>query len=164
MVDESMPILTPDLNRLLGIMARWWDGWSHERIAEHHGLSRQRVQQILASVACRDEVRRYTDDEPVRHVSVSSDDLSDAHWALEHEMADRLTGRQRGALAWRAMGLGATEIGQRMGISAQAADQLIRRGLAHLQRLSARNAEPIDLDTIEFAPIELDDLDSDDEA
>lgn len=40
------------LDRLLAMMARWWDGWAVARIAREHGVTRQRAASLLAEVGC----------------------------------------------------------------------------------------------------------------
>ncbi len=125
-----------DWDRLAALMQAWWAGQSAAASGQAHGLSRQRVQQLLARVACTGR-RRANRGAPARELGADAAAVADAQWALAHHQAKWLTPRQRGALAWRAQGLGAAAVGRRLGVSAQAAEQLIQRGLARLTRLAA---------------------------
>lgn len=95
-----------DVDRLLEMMARWWEGWSLARIARAGGISRQRVATILRSVGCTRKLWCLSDhgrpDSPRRALPQR---VARAREALLHPLARRLTVRQRAALAWQAQGL-----------------------------------------------------------
>jgi len=103
--------------RLLCIMRGWWDGCRVVEIAQEHGVSRQRVYVLLASVACcwqlrrRKRVSRYADPS----WRPPAEDVATALAAVEHPGFGCLPVRQRGALAWRASGLNLPEISERLG-------------------------------------------------
>lgn len=103
------------LDRLLAMMARWWDGWTIARIARDYGITRQRASSLLADVGCT-RARWCRADH--RHVDsrrrATPMAVREAREALLHPLAHRLTVRQRAALAWRAMGLASPDIARRM--------------------------------------------------
>lgn len=104
-----------DVDRLLQMMAQWWEGWSLARIADAHGLSRQRVAAILRTVACTRRAWSLADHERLdSHRRAPAQDVDRARAALLHPLAHRLTVRQRAALAWRAQGLILSDIARRM--------------------------------------------------
>ncbi len=103
--------------RLLCTMRDWWDGCRVVEIAHEHGISRQRMYALLASVGCHWRLRRQ------KRVSRYADptwrppaeDVARARAMVEHMGFRRLTVRQRGAVAWRASGLNLPEISERLG-------------------------------------------------
>lgn len=103
------------LDRLLAMMAHWWDGWTMSRIGRAYGISRQRVGDILAKVGCTRALWRMAD-----HARPDSNGRGWRHGtekarkALLHPLAHRLTVRQRAALAWQAQGLALPDIARRM--------------------------------------------------
>lgn len=103
------------VERLLAMMARWWDGWPMARIGREHGISRQRVGAVLATVGCSRALWRRADhDRPDSGRRALPQHCDRAREALLHPLARRLTTRQRAALAWQAQGLALTDIARRM--------------------------------------------------
>lgn len=126
-----------DLDRLLRIMARWWDGWTWEQIAQEHDISRQRVGRLLARVGCTRALWRRADHrrgESRRQVLASQ--AAAARDVLLHRYTQRLTVRQRAALAWRAMGLGSVETARRMATTPTNVRSLLVAARWRLERLS----------------------------
>lgn len=103
------------LDRLLAMMARWWDGWTVERIARECGVTRQRVSSLLAAVGCtRAQWCRANHQRVDSRRRATPAAVREARAALLHPLTHRLTVRQRAALAWRAMGLASPDIARRM--------------------------------------------------
>lgn len=103
------------LDRLLGMMARWWDGWTAARIARECGITRQRAASLLAEVGCtRARWCRADHDRADSRRRATPTAVREARAALLHPLAHRLTIRQRAALAWRALGLASPDIARRM--------------------------------------------------
>jgi len=42
-----LPRPRPEPEKVMGMMGRWWEGWTLARIAQEHGVSRQRVSDLL---------------------------------------------------------------------------------------------------------------------
>ena len=126
--------------RLLRVMSQWWDGSRVSEIADEHGLSFQRVYVLLASVGCRWQLRRR------KRVSRYADpswrppaaDVAKARGAVEHPAFRRLPVRQRGALAWRALGLNLPEISARMGSYPAATRDILLAAHWKFERLSRK--------------------------
>lgn len=138
--DARVSLLTgpQHLDRLLAIMASWWDGWSRTRIAREHGISRQRVAALLAGVGCTRELWNTADHErPDSPHRSARPQVARAREALLHPLACRLTVRQRAALAWQAQGLVLVDIARRMRTSPQNVRNLQVAGRWRLERLSA---------------------------
>lgn len=103
------------LDRLMAMMARWWDGWTVARIAREYGITRQRAAALLAEVGCtRARWCRADHDRADSRRRAMPAAVREARAALLHPLAHRLTIRQRAALAWRAMGLASPDIARRM--------------------------------------------------
>jgi DNA-binding CsgD family transcriptional regulator len=103
------------LDRLLSMMARWWDGWTTARIAREHRLTRQRAASLLAEVGCtRARWCRADHERTDSRRRAMPATVREARAALLHPLAHRLTVRQRAALAWRALGLASPDIARRM--------------------------------------------------
>jgi hypothetical protein len=134
------------LDRLLEMMAYWWEGWSFARIGRAYGVSRQRVARILTRVGCTRRLWRQADharaDAPRRE---SARVIAEACELLLHPLAHRMTVRQRAALAWRAQGLVLSDIARRMRTTAQGVRHLhaaARVRLDRLSRTSPRGRQP----------------------
>jgi len=148
-----------DADRLAGLMARWWEGWAFSRIGAEYGVSRQRVQRILATVGCTEKARRQADrGAPIAGRGPSVVELADIRSALEHPLVHHLTSRQRAALAWRLQRLCLAEVGRRMGISRQGAEQVIRRALARMYRVEAAREPEWTLADLESIELDWDEL------
>jgi len=136
--DDTRLLTTPaGLERLLGLMVRWWDGWSFARLARDCGLSRQRVGRLLAQVGCTRQLWCQADHERrdgTRRTARGHG--AQARAALLHPMAGRLTIRQRAALAWQAQGLASADIARRMHTTPQNVRLLCVAGQRRLERLS----------------------------
>jgi len=131
--------ITPEaLERLLRMMAAWWQGLSLAAIGAEYGISRQRVSVLLIGVGCTVEVRRKARrEQPGSGRRAMGHSMVEAREALLHPLAGRLTALQRGALAWQAQGLVFTDIARRMGSTGQGVRQhLVSAGL-RLERLDA---------------------------
>lgn len=103
------------LDRLLAMMARWWDGWTVARIARECGITRQRAAALLAEVGCtRIRWCRADHDRADSRRRAMPAAVREARASLLHPLAHHLTIRQRAALAWRAMGLASPDIARRM--------------------------------------------------
>jgi hypothetical protein len=104
-----------NLNRLFVMMRAWWEGRTLRDIAKEHGISRQRVGKILASVSCtRKVLRKARRDLPTSTRRGRPYLMAAARQALLHPLAGKLTVRQRGALAWQAQGLVLVDVAHRM--------------------------------------------------
>lgn len=136
--DAPEPLTTPAaLDRLLAIMARWWEGWGLTRIGREHGLSRQRIAVLLSQAGCTRALWTRADhDRPDSRRRATADRVANARQALRHPLAGRLIIRQRAALAWQAQGLVLVDIARRMRTSPQNVLHLQVAGRWRLQRLS----------------------------
>ncbi|MBI5866106.1 MAG: hypothetical protein HZB38_16680 [Planctomycetes bacterium] len=103
-----------NLDRLLSMMARWWDGWTIARIAREYRVTRQRVASLLAEVGCTRVRWHRAHHARADSRRATSAAVREARAALLHPLTHRLTVRQRAALAWRALGLASPDIAQRM--------------------------------------------------
>ncbi len=136
----------PAADRLLAIMARWWEGWSLTRIGREQGLSRQRVAALLAQVGCTRALWRRADHgRPDSRRRATAGRVTAAGQALAHPRSSRLTVGQRAALAWQAQGLVLVDIARRMRTSPQNVLHLQVAGRWRLDRFSKpkrRGARP----------------------
>lgn len=129
------------LDRLLALMAWWWQAGTLAPLAREYGISRQRVAVILASVGCsRARWRRADHDRPDSTRRAMPSAVAQARAALLHPLAFRLTVRQRSALAWQAQGLVLADIARRMGTTPQNVRNLQVAGRWRLDRLSRAKA------------------------
>ena len=125
------------LDRLLGMMARWWAGWSLARIAREYRMTRQRVAALLAQVGCTRSRRFQANRErPDSRRRATNSHVAEARADLLHPLASRLTVRQRAALAWRAQGLVLADIARRLATTPQNVRHLIVAARWRLERLS----------------------------
>ncbi|MCK6458178.1 MAG: hypothetical protein L6Q92_16820 [Phycisphaerae bacterium] len=125
------------LDRLLGMMARWWDGGSLAHIARECGVSRQRAAALLATVGCTRAARHRADhDRPDSGRRALAAQVARARADLLDPQAGRLTVRQRAALAWQASGLASVDIARRMGTTPQNVRNLQVAACWRLERLS----------------------------
>ena len=124
------------------VMSGWWAGRSIRGTARDHGLSRRRVQTLLAWVGCTQELRDVADTERADSDRMARPgQVADAWAILTHPLVHRLTVRQRAAAAWRAHGLILTDIGRRMLCSPQGAHQLLEAARWRLKRLAMAEYE-----------------------
>jgi len=127
----------PELDRLLRTMARWWDGWTYQQIADAEGISRQRVGRLLAQVGCTRALwRKANRTRRDSGFTALPMHIADARDALMHPRARRLTVRQRAALAWLAQGLRQSDIARRMVTTPQNVRNLLVAARWRLERLS----------------------------
>ena len=149
--------------RLLRVMSQWWDGCRVVEIAQEHGVSRQRVYALLASVGYRWQLRRWK--RVSRYADPSwrppVDDVAKARTAVEHPAFHRLTTRQRGALAWRALGLNLPEISEHMGCYPSATRDILMAAHWRMEQLvwkaehrSTRKVTPDPLPEFDMTDIE----------
>lgn len=133
------------LDRLLSMMARWWDGWTAARIAREHGITRQRAANLLAEVGCtRAPWCRADHDRADSRRRATPAAVREARAALLHPLARRLTIRQRAALAWRALGLASPDIARRMATTPQNVRHFQIAACRRLKRLErARHEEAV---------------------
>lgn len=151
---SSHPLTAESLDRLLTMMSQWWNRWSLDRIALNHGISRQRVHRMLASVGCTKKYRRNTHcDQPDSHRRMRDQDIAEARTALLNRHASRLTMRQRGALAWQAQGWIKTDIARRMRTTPQGVWGFIFGARCRLRRLRQKSLD-------DFGPIDVSDLEA----
>ncbi len=138
--DAQRPLTdSAGLDRLLAMMARWWEGWSLAQIAREHGVRRQRVAAILAGVDCtRLRWCRADQDRPDSGRRAHPLQIAQARQALLERYAHRLTVRQRAALAWQASGLVQVDIARRMGTTPQNLRNLQVAAHRRLERLALR--------------------------
>jgi hypothetical protein len=115
------------VDRLLWIMARWWEGWSLRRQAAVLEISPTRVRYLLLRAGCEEWLRS-----PARRArwkpkarGASRQRQMQARAALVGWRSDRLPVNQRGALAWTAMGRSAGETAWRLGITVAKVRKLI---------------------------------------
>lgn len=133
------------LDRLLAMMARWWDGWTIARIARECAGTRQRAASLLADVGCtRARWCRADHDRADSRRRASPAAVREARVALLHPQAHRLTIRQRAALAWRALGLASPDIARRMLTTPQNVRHFQIAACRRLKRLDrARHEESV---------------------
>jgi transcriptional regulator len=133
------------LDRLLSMMARWWDGWTVAHIAREYGVTRQRAASLLTEVGCtRARWRRGAHDRADSRRRATPMAVREAQAALLHPLAHRLTVRQRAALAWRALGLASPDIARRMLTTPQNVRHFQIAGYLRLKRLErARHEEAV---------------------
>jgi hypothetical protein len=128
--------------RLLDIMGAWWCGEKVIVIADAHHISRQMAYRILASVACGWRIRRgkraHRSDDDADPLPESA--VAEARSVVEGRFFTRLTPRQRGALAWRAMGLDMLQTARRMGVFPSTVRDLLIAASWRVERLT-REAE-----------------------
>lgn len=130
------------LDRLLAMMARWWDGWTIARIAREHDITRQRAAALLAEVGCtRARWCRADHDHADSRRRAMPAAVREARAALLHPLAHRLTVRQRAALAWRALGLASPDIARQMLTTPQNVRHFQIAGWRRLKRLERARRE-----------------------
>jgi len=133
------------LDRLLAMMARWWEGWTVAHIARECGLTRQRAATLLAEVGCTRARWCGADHDRVdsRRRAIPAA-MREARAALLHPLAHRLTIRQRAALAWRALGLASPDIARRIMTTPQDVRHFQIAAYQRLKRLErARHEEAV---------------------
>jgi DNA-binding CsgD family transcriptional regulator len=137
-----------NLDRLFAMMRAWWEGRTLREIAREHGISRQRVGKILASVACtRDVLRKARRDLPTSWRRSHQMQIDEAVRALLHPMSGKLTARQRAALAWKAQGLVLVDVAHRMATTVHGVHAMTygaKQRLAKLDYKAQRQREAID--------------------
>ena len=122
--------------RLLSMMDLRWRGQTLREIGEAHGISRQRVHVVLASVDCRRPVQRAEGCERRRLPErVPGSRVAEARAILTHPLSRRLSTLQRGALAWEAAGLPVTDIARRMNRSPQGVRSFLVGGRWRMEQL-----------------------------
>lgn len=120
-----LPPLPPEIDRLLDVMVRWWQGRSLADSARRHGISRTRVRMILGQVGCTSGLRmagllrRPGAQRPIPVTQVAA-----ARNLLRQPPVRSWTMRQRAVVAWLALGLTSPQIAQRMNLSPQRIRQL----------------------------------------
>ncbi len=131
------------LERLVVLMAEWWQGSTLARMAREHGVSRQRVSAMLARVGCTRRLWRMADHHrPGSGRRAALSEITQARAALLHPLAHRLTVRQRAALGWRVQALVLVDIGRRMHCTPQNVQRLLVAGRWRLERLSQPKHRP----------------------
>ena len=140
---EGLTAADAGVNRMAAMMRQWWAGQTLARIAQEHGVTRQRVCQILGSCGCTAELSREVKrNRPDSHRRAMKQRVAGAALLLKHPLARRLTARQRGALLWLSQGLILTDIARRMGTTAQGANYLLVAARWRLERLSLARQHP----------------------
>ncbi len=130
------------VDRLLALMAGWWEGRTLAELGREYGISRQRVGAILKTVGCTAELRRRARDAgPDSGRSAAPRKMFEARCALAQPCACRLSPRQRAALAWRAQGLILADIARRMGVSFQSAQEALSSARWRVEGLRRRPGE-----------------------
>ena len=108
---------TERAERLLRVMSDWWAGRRVAEMAAEHHVSRQLVYRLLTSTRCDWRLRRRKwasqDDGSLDALPESA--VAEARGIVEGRFFTRLHPRQRGAVAWRASGIGMWETARRMG-------------------------------------------------
>ena len=151
--------------RLLCVMSAWWGGEKVTAIAQEHRVSRQLIYRLLTSTRCNWRLRRRK--RVSRHADPlwrpPADDVTKARAAVEHPGFRRLTARQRGALAWRALGLNLPEISEHMGCYPSATRDILMAAHWRMEQLvwkaehrSTRKVTPDPLP--EFSMLDIEDL------
>ena len=129
------------VQRLVCMMDLRWRGRTLREIGEAHGISRQRVHVVLASVGCRRHVSRAGDRECRRLPRCASESrVAEARAILATPSSRRLSTLQRGAIAWEAAGLVVTDIAWRMNRSPRGVRDFLAGGRWRMERLM-REAE-----------------------
>lgn len=120
------PCPKPDPDRLLALVQGWWRGRSQADMAAEYGLSQQRVSAILRWVGCTQgllhKAKRERPDSPRRALR---NRIFEAQASLKHAGFERLTIKQRCAVAWQATGLTLVDIATRMAVTPQAVQQFL---------------------------------------
>lgn len=145
LVPRASSAAEASLDRLLAMMARWWAGWPVARIAREYGITRQRAAALLTEVGCtRTRSCRTDHDRADSRRRATPAAVREARAALLHPLAQRLTIRQRAALAWRALGSASPDIARRMLTTPQNVRHFQIAAFRRLKRLErARHEESV---------------------
>lgn len=115
------------VGRLLWIIEHWWAGWSLRRQATALAICPSRVRYLLLRAGCEEWLRS-----PARRArwksrarGTSRRKQTRARAALVGWRSDRLPTKQRGALAWTALGLSTRETAWRLGLSVATVRKLV---------------------------------------
>jgi len=146
--DADLFTAPKSIERLLDLMARWWNGESLAQMASVHGISRQRARAILQRAGCKQALRSAKHDRrPDSSHRPPPARVEMVNRILAHPRVHRLTVRQLAVVAWTAQGLMSRDIAKRMQITPQSVLQLLVVAQRRMEQRPQQQEHPADPET-----------------